>query len=119
MGGFLLLNDKAKKEILDYMPSSKIIYKLADYFSNFSDFTRVKIITCLSMKEMCVNDLSKLLEINQTTLSHQLKLLKDKNIVTCSRDGKIILYKLVSSQVNNLMLAAVNSIGEYEVKLAR
>ena len=110
MEKFLLLNDKSKKEILNYMPSSKVINKIADYFQNFADFTRVKIITCLSMCDMCVNDLSLLLDINQTTLSHQLKLLKDKEIVSCRRNGKIILYKLENKQVNNLMLSAISSI---------
>ena len=110
MSKFLLLKDSAKKEILDYMPSKSVTEKLADYFSNFSDYTRVKIISCLSMCDMCVSDLWLLLEINQTTLSHQLKLLKDKGIVSCRRDGKIILYKLENKSVNNLMLNAVNAI---------
>ena len=110
MSKFLLLKEAAKKEILNYMPSKAITEKLADYFSNFSDYTRVKIISCLSMCDMCVSDLSLLLDINQTTLSHQLKLLKDKGIVSARREGKIILYKLENKSVNNLMLNAVNAI---------
>ena len=110
MDKFLLLKDNARKEILNYMPSKSVTEKLADYFFFFLDYTRVKIISCLSMSDMCVCDLSLLLEINQTTLSHQLKLLKDKGIVSCRREGKIILYKLANKSVNNLMLNAVNSI---------
>ena len=58
MDKFLLLKDNARKEILNYMPSKSVTEKLADYFSNFSDYTRVKIISCLSMSDMCVSDLS-------------------------------------------------------------
>ncbi len=110
MSKFLLLKESAKREILSYMPSKAVTQKLADYFSNFSDYTRVKIISCLSMCDMCVSDLSLILDINQTTLSHQLKLLKDKGIVSARREGKIILYKLENKSVNNLMLNAVNAI---------
>lgn len=112
MKKFLLLEDDAKKEILNYMPSKSALEKLADYFQNFSDYTRVKIISCLSMRDMCVNDLSVILDINQTTLSHQLKLLKDKGIVSSMREGKIIMYKLENKQVNNIMLNAVNAIAK-------
>lgn len=107
---FLLLSERSKKEVLDYLPNEQAIDKLALFFQNFSDGTRLKIISCLAMCSMCVNDLSKILNINQTTISHQLKLLKSQNIVSCKRDGKIILYSLTSHKVNDLMLSAVNVV---------
>ncbi len=107
---FLLLTEKNKKEVLNYLPNNEAINKLAIFFQNFSDGTRLKIISCLAMCDMCVNDISTILNINQTTISHQLKYLKSQNIVTCKRDGKIILYSLSSSKVNDLMLSAVNVI---------
>jgi ArsR family transcriptional regulator len=107
---FLLLTERNKKEVLDYMPSDNSINKLALFFQNFSDGTRLKIISCLAMCDMCVNDLSNILQINQTTISHQLKYLKTQHIVTSTRDGKIILYSLASRKVNELMLTAVNAV---------
>lgn len=107
---FLLLSERNKKDVLDYLPSEKSINKLAVYFQNFSDGTRLKIISCLAMCEMCVNDLSKILQINQTTISHQLKYLKTQNIISSQRVGKMILYKLTNSRVNELMLSAVNAV---------
>lgn len=107
---FLILTEKNKQEVLNYLPNNEAINKLAVFFQNFSDGTRLKIISCLAMCDMCVNDISTILNINQTTISHQLKYLKSQNIVTCKRDGKIILYSLSSSKVNDLMLSAVNVI---------
>ena len=107
---FLLLSERNKNEILSVMPHDGEILRLADYFQNFSDSTRIKILTCLSMMEMCVNDLSTVLGINQTTISHQLKQLKDQGIVSYKRDGKILLYRLVNENVNDMMMYALNVI---------
>ncbi len=84
--------------------------KLANFFQIFSDETRIKIISCLAMSEMCVNDISNLLKINQTTISHQLKFLKTQGIISCKRNGKIIIYSLKNQQTNDIMLYAVNAI---------
>ena len=110
MERYLLLTERSKKEVLNYLPNNDSIERLAVFFQNFSDGTRLKIISCLAMCDMCVNDLSTILNINQTTISHQLKYLKSQNLVTCKREGKIILYSLSSSKVNDLMLSAVNVI---------
>ena len=110
MERYLLLTERNKKEVLNYLPNNDSIERLAIFFQNFSDGTRLKIISCLAMCNMCVNDLSTILNINQTTISHQLKYLKSQNLVTCKREGKIILYSLSSSKVNDLMLSAVNVI---------
>ena len=65
--------------------------------------------SCLAMCDMCVNDLSLILGINQTTISHQLKLLKNQNIVSYKRDGKILVYSLNEKKVNDLMYLAVSN----------
>ena len=107
---YLLLNERSKREILNYLPSCNETDKLADFFQVFSDATRLKIISCLAMCDMCVNDLSALLKINQTTISHQLKYLKSQNLISCKRNGKIIVYSLTNQKTNELMLSAVNAI---------
>ena len=106
---FLLLTERNRQEILSLLPQEREISKLADYFQNFSDSTRIKILSCLSMMNMCVNDLSTILGINQTTISHQLKQLKDQNLVTYKRDGKILVYSLCNQSVNDIMLYAINA----------
>lgn len=106
---FLLLSERNKFDILSALPEEGDISKLADYFQNFSDSTRIKILTCLSMMDMCVNDISSVLGINQTTISHQLKQLKDQNIVSYKREGKILVYYLTNNNVSDMMMYAVNA----------
>lgn len=106
---FLLLSERNRREILSALPQERQISKLADYFQNFSDSTRIKILTCLSMMNMCVNDLSTILGINQTTISHQLKQLKDQNLVAYRREGKILVYYLTNENVNDMMMYALDS----------
>lgn len=107
---FLLLNEKSKREVLEYLPSNNQTLKLADFFQAFSDATRLKIISCLAMCDMCVNDISTLLKINQTTISHQLKYLKSLNLISAKRNGKIVVYSLLNQKTNEVMLSAVNAI---------
>ena len=61
------------------------------------------------MNDMCVNDLSCILGINQTTISHQLQTLRAEGIIEYRRLGKIIIYSLKLAEVNDIMLAAVNA----------
>ncbi len=93
-----------------YMPENDTLRQLADMFSLFSDFTRLKILSALALTEMCVNDLSKYLQINQTTISHQLKLLKNFNAVVDRREGKQVVYSLGNCLVNNIMADGVDYI---------
>lgn len=96
--------------IKEHLPNKKVCNKLADFYSIFSDETRIKIITALLLKEMCVNDLSQMLNINQTTISHQLKILKSNDAVTTNRHNKYIFYKVNSSIINNIMLSGFDYI---------
>lgn len=104
----LFLQEKQQQDIINYMPKDSTLTKLADFFSVFADATRIKILTALCMCEMCVNDLSVMLNMNQTTVSHQLKLLKQNGAVTCSRVGKIIYYSITDARINDVMLNGVD-----------
>ena len=108
-GKFLMVNERKRRELLNMMPPQNTMGKMAEYFQNFSDTTRVRILACLCMSDMCVSDISSLLSINQTTVSHQLKLLKTQNLVSFRRDGKILVYSLADNGVNDIMMYAVNS----------
>ncbi len=107
METYLLLSNRNHAKLKEYMPTEDALQKTANYFQNFSDGTRLKIIICLAVCDMCVNDLSNVLNINQTTISHQLKLLKSQNIVSYRRDGKILVYFLCDKKVNDIMYLGV------------
>ena len=104
----ILLKEEKVKDIKFYLPEEKMLLKLADFFSMFSDTTRIKILSALAVSEMCVNDISRILKINQTTVSHQLKLLKTTGTVKFRRDGKIIYYSLSSDMINDCLLSGVD-----------
>lgn len=110
MNKLLRITERNKFEMQDLLPNDNCTNKLALYFQNFSDQTRIKILSALSIKELCVNDLSKLLGINQTTISHQLKTLKDQDMVEYKREGKILIYRIKSPIVNEMMMYAVKSL---------
>ena len=99
---------KIVNDIKYYLPQEKVLRLLAEFFSMFSDETRIKIISALSVSELCVNDIANILKLNQTTVSHQLKLLKSVGAVKFRRDGKIIYYSIADKQIHDCLLSGVN-----------
>lgn len=71
----------------------------------------MRILSALAISELCVTDISRVLDINQTTVSHQLRYLKNLGIVTCSRLGKVIFYSLKNEIVNDVLLKGVEFLG--------
>ncbi len=110
MNKLIRISERNKYEVQDLLPSDACTNKLALYFQNFSDQTRIKILSALAIKDLCVNDLSKILNINQTTISHQLRTLKDQEVVDYRREGKVLIYRIKSPIVNELMNYAVKSL---------
>lgn len=97
--------------VRDYVPSGEILDELVCFFTMFSDYTRLKIISSLAVSEMCVSDLSNLLKLNQTTVSHQLRLLKNLNAVKTVRQGKVVFYSLRSDLISEVLLKGVEYLG--------
>ena len=107
----ILLDRKLQSMITDYVPSGEILDDLVCFFSMFSDYTRLRIISSLAVTEMCVSDLSNLLKLNQTTVSHQLRLLKNLNAVTTKRQGKVVFYSLRNDIIGDVLLKGVEYLG--------
>ena len=111
MSDTMLLDRRTKDLVREYVPDGDVLDSITCFFSIFADPTRVKMLSALAISEMCVTDLSRVLEINQTTISHQLRLLKNLGIVKSERHGKIIFYSLVNDTVNDVMLKGVEFLG--------
>ena len=107
----LLLDKRTQSLIEDYVPKGDILEGVVCFFSVFADYTRIKILSALAISEMCVTDLSRILKINQTTVSHQLRYLKSAGIVRCVRQGKIIFYSLTDDSINDVILKGVEFLG--------
>ena len=107
----ILLDKRLQTMVLDYVPQGEILEDLVCFFSIFSDYTRLRMISALAISEMCVSDLCGLLKLNQTTVSHQLRLLKNLNAVTTKRQGKVIFYSLRSEILSDVLLKGVEFLG--------
>ena len=93
--------------IAEYLPEKEATDALADYFALFADRTRMRIVSLLSIGELCVNDVATLLRMSQSTVSHQLQILKESHVVNCRRDGKRNVYFLSDRNVEEMCLMAV------------
>jgi len=93
-----------------YMPSSADIQTMSTFFYAFSDLTRLKIIISLMLKPLCVGEISYILDVNQTTVSHQLKILKSLGIVECKREGKNVIYFIKNVNIESVLNASVGCI---------
>ena len=107
----LLLDRRTQSLVENYVPEGEILEGIVNFFSVFADSTRVRILSALAITEMCVTDISRVLDINQTTVSHQLRFLKNIGIVKCSRFGKVIFYILKNDSVNVVLLMGVEFLG--------
>ncbi len=107
----ILLDKRLQSMVNDYIPQGEILDELVSFFSIFSDYTRLKMISALAISEMCVSDMAKLLKLNQTTVSHQLRLLKNLNAVKTRRQGKVVFYSLRTETLNDVLLKGVEFLG--------
>lgn len=111
MEEMLLLDRRMQNLVLNYLPKGRALEDLVNFFSLFSDPTRLKIISALSISPMCVTDLARILCLNQTTISHQLKTLKVLSAVTTKRQGKIVFYQIADQKINEIILWGVEYLG--------
>lgn len=107
----LLLDVKTAGVINSFMPDTNKIADLVKFYSVFSKESRLKILSALSISKMCVSDISRMLEMNQTTVSHELRVLKDYRLVKCKRQGKIIFYEVCDGVVDRLFLDGIEYLG--------
>ena len=111
MSQMLLLDKRTQGLIEDYVPRGEILEGVVCFFSVFADYTRVKILSALAISELCVTDLSKILEVNQTTVSHQLRYLRSAGIVKSVRQGRIVFYSLADESINDFLLKGIEFLG--------
>lgn len=107
----VLIDRRLQSMIKDYVPSGEILDDLVSFFTIFSDYTRLKMISALGITEMCVSDISAVLKLNQTTVSHQLRFLKNLNAVKTRRQGKVVFYSLRTEVINDILLKGVEFLG--------
>ena len=85
------------------MVTEELLYDLADLFKVFSDSTRVWILFLLFDEELSVNDISQRMNMNQSAISHQLKILRQNKLIKSRREGKQIFYSLADEHVYTIL----------------
>ena len=100
------------RKALSHMPENQIFSKLADFFKVFGDSTRIKILFALLNQEMCVYDLSALMGMQQSAISHQLRILKQAGLVKYRKQGRIVYYSLDDEHIGRIFKLSLTHITE-------
>ena len=100
--------DEARRETLlrevdAQIPDEEVLYDLAELYKIFGDSTRIKILYALFEAELCVCDIAQVLDMTQSAISHQLRLLKASKLVKFRREGKTIFYSLADEHVRTII----------------
>ena len=100
------------EKINEKMPEETELYDLAELFKVFGDSTRIRILFVLFETEVCVCDLAQALNMTQSAISHQLKILKQSKLVKSRREGKSVFYSLADDHVRTIIAQGREHIEE-------
>lgn len=100
---FYQVHEELIQTVRERMPDEDDLCDLAELFKVFGDSTRIRILYVLLESEMCVCDIAQLLNMTQSAISHQLRILKNSKLVKSRRDGKSVIYSLADEHVCSIM----------------
>lgn len=100
------------QKVKSRMPADETIKELADFYKVFGDATRIRILCVLLQAEVCVCDLAELLEMTQSAISHQLRVLKQMKLVKNRREGKTVYYSLADGHIQTIISQGMEHIAE-------
>lgn len=108
----LCVHQDAVTRVQNSMPKEEEIVSMAELFKLFGDPSRIKILCSLSRQELCVCDLAALIGMNQSAVSHQLRLLKQGRLVKNRREGKSVFYSLADGHVETVLAQGMEHVTE-------
>lgn len=98
-----VIHEEVVETVKEQMPKEKQVKAISDFYKILSDVTKVKILWALNISEMCVCDLAVLINITKSAISHQMKALKEANLVKCRKEGKNAYYSLSDNCVKEII----------------
>ncbi|MFQ8775962.1 metalloregulator ArsR/SmtB family transcription factor [Finegoldia sp. BIOML-A2] len=107
-----LIHEDNVKKTINELPDDELIADLSDMFKIFGDQTRVKILMALESGELCVCDIAAVMNMSQSAISHQLRVLKQSNIVKTRRQGKVVYYSISDDHVKEIFDIAIVHVQE-------
>ena len=109
---FMHAHEDVINQVNENMPEEEILYDLAELFKVFGDSTRIKILYVLFEAELCVCDIAQLLGMSMSAISHQLRVLKQSQLVKYRRDGKTVFYSLADDHVTSIIGQGMEHVNE-------
>lgn len=109
---YMHIDKTVEDKVNETMPPQEEMMDLAEFYKVFGDATRLKILYVLLCQEMCVFDISNLIGMSQSAVSHQLRVLKQMDLVKNRRDGKTIFYSLADSHIVTILNQGLDHIEE-------
>ena len=94
------------------IPEKETLEQIAELFKGFADSTRVHILSLLAERELCVTDIAEAVELSQSAISHQLRILKQMHLIKFRREGKNILYSLADDHVKTILQMGLEHVLE-------
>ena len=105
------------KSVQKSMMSEDAFESLSGIFKGMGDTTRIKIIYALAQSELCVYCIAKILNMSESAISHQLRVLRNIKLVKHRREGKMVHYSLDDTHIKNLLRDGLEHVEEYERRL--
>ncbi len=97
---------------MQQIPDKQTLEAIAELFKAFGDPTRVQILSNLVHRELCVTDIAEAVELSQSAISHQLRILKQMHLIKFRREGKNILYSLADDHVLTILQMGLEHVLE-------
>lgn len=107
-----MVHPETVRKVEKLMESREKLYDLALLYKTFGDETRLRIMDALSHEVMCVCDLSQLLQMTQSATSHQLRYLRQMNLVKSNKVGKVVYYRLSDEHISKILNVGLQHIEE-------
>ncbi len=106
------IHEDVLARVREKMPDEDPVYEVSELFKVFGDSTRARIICALDIEEMCVCDLAVLLNMTQSAISHQLRILKTSRLVKSRKQGKVVYYSLDDAHIGDIFAKAFEHVME-------
>ena len=109
---YIAAHEEIVRKVKENQPEDEYLYDLSELFKIFGDSTRIKILYSLLETELCVSDIALILNLSQSSVSHQLRILKDAKLVKFRRAGKAIFYSLDDEHVRMMLSLGMEHVEE-------
>ena len=103
---------KTLEEILKKIPKEELLYELAELFKIFGDSSRIRILSLLQKERLCVSEISTLLNLSQSAISHQLRILRQARLARYKNIGKAVFYELDDDNIEKIFEQGLEHIQE-------